>query len=165
MAITKDKKDSIVAKLKQVAKDAESVVFISFTALPVALATEIRKVLREKGIGYFVAKKTLIRKSFEGSGVSGEMPALLGEVAVVYGTDPLATSKGIYEFQKQYTDKISILGGVYEKSYADGAYLTALAKVPAREVLYAQVAQMINWPIQGLVMVLDQVAKQKESAQ
>lgn len=165
MAITKDKKDAIVAKLKKVAKDAESVVFIAFTGLPVSLATEIRQVLRDKGIGYFVAKKTLIRKSFEDSGVVGDMPSLPGEVAVVYGADPLATSKGIYEFQKQYADKISIIGGVYEGSFSDATYLTALAKVPARPVLYAQVAQMLNWPIQGLVMVLDQVAKQKEATQ
>jgi len=163
MAITKEKKDAIVSKLKQVAKEAESVVFITFTGLPVVLATEIRKVLRDKNIGYFVAKKTLIRKSFEGSGVEGEMPALPGEVAVVYGENPLETTKGIYEFQKQYSDKISIIGGVYEKAFADSDYLTALAKVPSREVLYGQFVNLINWPIQGLVMAVDQIAEKKES--
>jgi large subunit ribosomal protein L10 len=162
MAITKEKKESIVSKLVGVTKEATGVVFVTFTGLPVILTTEMRKALRDQGVGYFVAKKTLIRRAFGASAITGDLPELPGEIGVVYGADPLVTAKSIYEFQKTNAKKITIIGGVYEGAYASGDYMTALAKVPSREVLYGQFVNMINWPIQSFVMTLSQVASKKE---
>lgn len=163
MAITKEKKESIVEKLVGVTKEATGVVFVTFLGLPVILTTEMRKVLRDQGVGYFVAKKTLIRRAFGASSISGDMPELPGEIAVVYGNDPLLTAKSIYEFQKGNGKKVTIVGGVYEGAYVGADYMTALAKVPGREVLYGQFVNMINWPIQSFVMTLSQIAKEKEA--
>ncbi|MCE9628399.1 MAG: 50S ribosomal protein L10 [Candidatus Vogelbacteria bacterium] len=163
MAITKDKKQAIVKKLSDVAGSAKSVVFVKFHGLPVGVATTIRKSLRDKGIGYFVAKKTLIKIGFSNSAINGSMPELPGEIAVAYGEDPLEAAKGVYEFQKINPAQISIVGGVFENNYADAVYMTALAKVPTREVLYGQFVNMINWPIQSFVMTLGQIADKKDS--
>jgi ribosomal protein L10 len=52
---------------------------------------------------------------------------------------------------------------VFENNYADAVYMTALAKVPSREILYGQFVNMINWPIQSFVMTLSQIADKKGS--
>jgi large subunit ribosomal protein L10 len=162
MAITKDKKVEILGKLKEAGKNASTIVFVNFHALPVALVTEIRKTLREDGVGYFVAKKTLIKKAFTEQKIEGEIPELPGEIAITWGTDQIAPAKGIYEFQKKNPDFVKIVGGIFEGKFMDAKMMTAVASIPGREVLYGQFVNVINSPIQGLVVALDAIAKKKE---
>jgi large subunit ribosomal protein L10 len=70
----------------------------------------------------------------------------------------------VYKFQKTFKDKISIVGGVFEKRFVDADEMKSIATIPSKEVLYAQFLNIINSPIQGLVMVLDGVAAKKETA-
>ena len=55
MAITKAKKVEILAKLGEVKDTADSIVFVHYKGLSVADTTSMRKELREKGVGMFVA--------------------------------------------------------------------------------------------------------------
>lgn len=163
MAITKEKKKEIVSTLKERVEGAGSVVFVNFHGLTVALATELRKKLRDQEVGLMVAKKTLIRRAFEDGKVTGEMPSLDGEVALAYGKDELAPARGIYEFEKANKDLVKILGGVFEGAYVNAAVMTEIASIPGREVLLGQLANILNSPIQRFVMVLDQISKNKQA--
>jgi large subunit ribosomal protein L10 len=169
MAITKEKKVEIISKVEDIIKKGKSLVFVNFHGLTVAGVSELRRLLREKGMGYYVAKKTLIRKAFSNSNIEGEMPELDGEVAIAYQSDSLAGSedvlapiKEVYDFHKKNTEVTKIIGGVFEGSFAPAEKMLTLAKIPAREVLYAQFLNVINSPIQGLVIGLDAIAKKKE---
>lgn len=164
MAITKDKKVEILGKLKAAALEANTMVFVNFHAVPVVLATDMRKALRDNGVKYFVAKKTLIKKAFGEKGFAGMLPELPGEIAVAYGDDQLAPAKGVYEFQKKNPELIKIVGGVFEKKFVDASGMMSIATIPGREVLYGMFVNVINSPIQGLVIALDAIAKKKESA-
>jgi len=161
MAINKEKKGEILSKLKKIVKDSVAVVFINFHALPVAQSSEIRKSLRTKGIGYTVAKKTLTKKALAEGGITGVMPELPGELGIVYGTDPLDSSREVYEFQKKLDKKIQILGGVFEGRFMNQSEMITVAQIPGLKTLQAQFVNLINSPIQGFVMALDQIAKKK----
>ncbi len=165
MAITKQKKSEIISKLKDVAKTAKSLVFVNFHGLPVEINTEMRRTLRANGIGLTVAKKTLMRKAFGEAGFTGELSDLPGEIAVAYGADDLAPVREVYAYQKKTPDFLKIVGGVFEGSYADQSKMMALATIPSREILYGQFVNVINSPIQGLVMALDQIAKKSGSSE
>lgn len=164
MAINKAKKVAILDKLKDIVEKGKSVVFVNFHGLTVAGVNELRKNLRSKNVGYYVAKKTLIKKAFAGSKFEGEMPELPGEIAVAYGEDLLLPVKEVYEFQKKNAEVMKIAGGVFEGKFVDAGYMVQIAKIPGRETLYGQFVNVINSPIQGLVMALSEIAKQKESA-
>ena len=164
MAISKEKKSEILKKLKDKVVNANTVVFVNFHKLPVALATEIRKKLTGDSIGYMVAKKTLIGMAFKDSKIEGDMPALDGEIALAYGEDQIAPAKSVYDFQKKNAEVISIVGGVFEGKYMDQKSMMAVATIPPKEILYGQFVNIINSPIQGFVMALDQIAKKKEAA-
>lgn len=161
MAITKQKKQDILSKLVKEVVPAETVVFASFKGIPVLDITAFRKDLRSKDTGYYVAKKTLIRKAFGESGIAGTMPELEGEVAVAYSQDQLAPAKGIYEFAKKNPEKMKIVGGVFEGKYMNAGEMMVIASIPGREVLYGRFVNVINSPIQGLVMALDAIAKKR----
>jgi large subunit ribosomal protein L10 len=164
MAITKEKKGEILSKLTEAAEKANTLVFVNFHAVPVQLATEIRKKLRDNGVQYFVAKKTLIKKAFGEKGFAGELPELPGEIAVAFGEDQLAPAKGIYDYAKKNPELLKIVGGVFENKFVDAAGMLNVATIPGRETLYGMFVNVINSPIQGLVIALDAIAKKREVA-
>ena len=150
-------------RLKEIAKGEGSRVFVNFHGLSVGEATAVRRALHNEGIGYFVSKKTLAKKVFTESGVTGEFPELSGELAIAYGEDPIAPAREMQKFSKTLKDKVSILGGVFENHFVGAAEMKVIASIPTRQILYGQFVNLINSPIQGLVIALDGIAKQKET--
>lgn len=163
MAINKEKKGEILSKLKKIVKDSASVVFINFHSLPVSESSNVRKELRSKGIGYTVAKKSLIKKAFEDSKLEGTMPDLPGELGIVYGIDALDPAREIYAFQKKLDKKVQIVGGVFEGKYMDLNAMLTVAQIPGLKTLQAQFVNLINSPIQRLVIGLNAIAEKKSN--
>ncbi|MCX6786816.1 MAG: 50S ribosomal protein L10 [Candidatus Kaiserbacteria bacterium] len=163
MAINKEKKREIVAKLESALKEASSVAFVGFTKLTVADASKMRKQLKEADVNYFVAKKTLLRLVLKKSGYQGEEPALPGEVAVAWTKDDvIAPARGVYEFGKKMKGALTLLGGVFEGVFVNAEKMVAIATIPPLQVLRGMFVNVINSPIQGLVMALDQISKKKQ---
>ena len=165
MAISKDKKREIIAKLSDAFKEASSVVFVGFTKLTVADSSRVRKELSQAGVRSFVAKKTLIRKALAERGYAGEMPALPGEVAVAWTTeDVTAPARGVYEHGRKLRGALALLGGVFEGAFADKEKITAIATIPPLPVLRGMFVNVVNSPMQGLVIALDKIHEQKAAA-
>lgn len=164
MAITKAKKGEILARLEKGLKSAETLVFVNFHGLPVGDTTAFRKKLRETGVNYYVAKKTLVKRVLEGMGLKGTQPPLDGELGLAWSGDPVASAKGVHEFAKLYKEKIALLGGIYQGAYMSKEEITGLAMIPSREVLLGQFVGMLNESIAKVVRVIDMKAKAGEPA-
>ncbi len=161
MAITKEKKQEILKKVKEALASSKSMVFVNFRGLTVAGINEIRRALRGSGVSYFVAKKNLVRKAVGEGDVSGEMPDLPGELALVYGDDLIAPAREIYGFQKKSPDNLKILGGIFEGKFMDQASMMEIATIPVLPVLHGKFVNIINSPIQRFVIGLSEIAKTK----
>lgn len=162
MALTRNKKEEIVEKLANAAKDSESMVFVNFHGLSVADTNAMRSALREKGVGYTVARKTLIRRAL-GDGIEGTMPELEGEVAIAYGTDAIEPASAIAGFAKQHKDNLTIIGGIFQGVFKDKQEMQVIASIPGMDTLRGMFVNVINSPIQGLAVALSEVAKKKEA--
>ena len=162
MAITKAKKETILGKLDSVKTDAASIVFVKFNGMTVQDSTKMRADLRDRGVGYFVAKKTLMKRSFDGT-FEGELPQLDGEIAVAYSTDAIAPAQSIKEYAGKYKENLAIVGGVFQGVYKDAAEMTEIASIPALPVLRGMFVNVINSPIQGLVLGLNAIADKKSA--
>ncbi len=162
MAISKQKKSEIIAKLTDALKEATSVAFVGFNKLTVKDASEMRKQLKAAGVKYYVAKKTLIRKVLEQNGYTGEIPALPGEVAVAWtAEDVTAPARGVYEFGRKLKGALTLLGGVFEGAYADAVKIIAIATIPPVPVLRGMFVNIINSPRQRFAIALNEVGKTK----
>jgi large subunit ribosomal protein L10 len=162
MAITKEKKHEIVAKLTDAFAEASSISFVGFTKLTVATSSKMRKELEQAGVKLYVAKKTLIRKALETRGYAGTMPELPGEVAVAWTTDDVtAPTRGVHEFGKKLKGVLTLLGGVFDNAFIDAKEATAIATIPPVPVLRGMFVNVINSPIQGLVIALDKIREKK----
>lgn len=156
MAITRQKKVEIIDRLDAALAASETIVFANFHGLTVAEVSELRSKLRASGVSYYVAKKSLIRRSLEKAGVQGTLPELKGEIAVVYGTtDAIAPAKGISEYAKTHKDHLQLVGGVYQGTFLSASEALALASVPPREVLLGQLVGVLAAPVGGFVRTLN----------
>ncbi len=161
MSITKEKKGTILKKLKGIVDDSKTLVFVGFTGLPVNETTSMRKVLRDKSVGYFVAKKTLMYRALDEGKFEGTRLDLAGEVAMVYGNDAILPAQSVREFEKQYKQQVSILGGVFAGMYKTKDEMTEIALIPTLAILRGMFVNVINSPIQGLVLALNGIAQKK----
>ncbi len=163
MAIKKDKKVEILNKVKDIFSKDGSTVFVNFHGLSVGDTTELRSNLRGQNVGFTVAKKTLIKRALNDLKVEGDRPELSGEVAVAYGEDIIAPAREVYEFQKTHKNKVAILGGIFEGEYKDKEEMTTIASIPGMQILRGMFVNVINSPIQGLAVALNEIAKSKEA--
>lgn len=163
MAISKGKKQEVLTKIEAARASAATMVFVKFTGLTGKDTTAMRKALREQGVGFIVAKKTLISRVMNAAGYEGAMPELPGEVALAYGTDQIMPAQQVREFEKKFKESIAILGGVFEGVFKDKAQMTAIASIPGMDALRGMFAQLINSPRQRFAVVLSEVAKTKAS--
>lgn len=160
MAITKAKKVDILSKLEGIKNESDSIVFVKFKGLSVGNTTAMRNKLREMGVGYFVAKKTLMKRAFDGA-FTGEMPELEGEIAVAYSADAIAPAQNVKEFSQKFKDNIAIVGGVFQGVYKSQNEMIEIASIPSLDVLRGMFVNVINSPIQGLVISLNAIADNK----
>lgn len=161
VAITKQKKKEIVEKTGDLLKKGKSFVFVNFKSLKVADTTLMRKSLRGSGVGYYVSKKSLLKRALGVLGTSGTLPDMPGEVALAYGDDLLAPAREIFSFEKKFKDGVKIIGGIFEGAYFNREEMLSIATIPSQEVLYGKFVNIINSPIQRLVISLDQIAQKK----
>jgi len=123
--------------------------------------SNLRKKLRDASVSYFVAKKTLTKRALSEEKIEGEIPELEGELAIAYGEDLIAPAREVYEFQKSHKDHVSILGGIFEKSYKNKEEMLEIASIPAPQVLRGMFVNVINSPIQGLAVALNAIAEKR----
>ncbi|MEA2715429.1 MAG: large subunit ribosomal protein [Candidatus Parcubacteria bacterium] len=163
MARTKEQKKEIIERVNTIADGAKTLVFVNIHGLKVGDAVTMRRALSKEGVGFFVAKKTLAERVLETKKYQGSVPALMGELALAYGTDLVAPARGVYEFQKKLKGAVSIVGGVFENKYMNKEEMTAIAAIPPLQTLYGLFVNVINSPIKGLVMTLDQISRKKSA--
>jgi len=164
VAITKQKKVEILKNLETIVKDSGSIVLTNFKGLSVADATAMRRELKSKGIGYYVAKKNLIARALKAGSFEGTEPELEGEMAVAYGKDILSPAREVYQFQKKFDKKISIAGGVFDGKFLNQEGMLEIALIPGEDTLRGMFVNLINSPIQRIVIALDQIAGKKPTA-
>ena len=155
MAISKGKKVEVIEKITAGLKEAETVTFVNFHGLTVKEVTLLRRNLREQGVKYYVAKKTLVKRALDAEKVTGSMPELTGELALAWSNDPVASAKGVFEFQKTHKEKVKLLGGVYQGAYMNQAEITTLAMIPGMDGLRGQFVGLLSNSIAGVVRIFD----------
>jgi len=162
MARTKAQKKEIIERLERIMQGAKSLVFVNFHGLKVSDATKFRRKLKDEGVGFFVAKKTLTSLALDSRKYEGDRPELVGEFGLAYSEDLIAPARGVYEFQNKLKDQVSIVGGVFESRYMSKDEMLGIASIPPLKTLQGMFVNLINSPIQGFVMALDQITKKKQ---
>jgi len=145
-------KQQAVAELKEALQNAKSVVLADNLGLTVAQVTQLRRELRQVGVELKVAKNTLIGIAARELGIEGLEPYLHGTTTLAFSyQDEAAGAKKIREFfAKEREPKFVMKAGILEGKVIDADGVKALADLPNRETLLAQVLAGIQAPLQGV---------------
>ncbi len=156
----REAKATAVAELTEKFGRARLAIVTECAGLPVNQVTELRKQLRGANAEYKVVKNTLAIRATEGTTLVGLKTHLKGPTGVVIGyDDPVLPTKILKAFiaAEKREEKIRIMLGVLEGKVVQPAELTAVAKLPKKEVLIAMLLSAMQGPIRGVVYTLNAV--------
>ena len=148
-------KQAVVSEIKEKIDKAQSIVLLNYRGLNVEEVTELRNKYREANVEYKVYKNTMMKRAFKELGYEELDEFLKGPSAIalrlgVHGSSDKSSS----DFAKDH-EALEIKTGIVDGKVLSLAEVDALAKLPSKEVLIAQVLGGLNAPIQGLANVLN----------
>jgi large subunit ribosomal protein L10 len=152
-----------VENLKRRFQGVRTAVLTENRGLTVAQVGELRKQLKGAAAEFKVVKNRLARIAIKGSPLDGLGPHLKGPTGVAFTReDPVGVAKALQAFVKG-NPQLTIKLGLVEGNLVQPDGLKALADLPSKEALRAQIVGALQGPLSQLVMLL--TAAQRELVQ
>ena len=152
-------KKPIVEEISAAIKDAQTVVLVDYRGLTVEQDTNLRRQLREAGVGYKVYKNTFMNFAFKGTDCEGLSDLLEGPSAMATcDTDATAAARVLCKFAKT-APALEIKGGVVEGTVYDAKGIEQISNIPSREELLSRLLGSVQSPVTNLACVLKQIAE------
>ena len=156
MAITRERKEELVAQYSEILQHASGFVVTEYRGLTVAHLNELRNKLRETGASYVVTKNTLFNLALRQNEWVVPEELLLGPVATAFADGNMpGMAKTLLDFKKDHDEQFIIKGGVMQGRVLTSAQVEAISKLPSLDELRAQLAGLVVQPATGLVSVLN----------
>lgn len=157
-----EKKQQIVAEVKDKLKNSASTIVTDYRGLNVAQMTELRKQLREAGVEFQVLKNTLVRRATAEAEMTELDEHLVGPTAIAFSEeDPVAAAKVLSNFAKK-NDNLELKVGVVEGRIISLDEIKELADLPSREGLLSMLLSVLQAPVRNFALAVKAVADQKE---
>ena len=160
MSLNKSEKAAVVTDVSAQAARSQTLALAEYRGLTVESLNKLRVDARAKGVYLHVLKNTLARRAVAGTPFEVAQGAMVGPLIYGFSEDAVAAAKVVSDFAKT-NDKLIVKGGAYAGKVLDANGVKALASIPSREVLIAQVAGLLMSPIQRIAGVLKAVADKK----
>jgi large subunit ribosomal protein L10 len=155
--MNRDQKVAAVEEIAANIRDSQAVFAVDYRGLSVPQASELRARLREADARFAVVKNTLTERAADAAGAEALKELLEGPTALTYVRgDAAAAAKALRDYARE-TELLPFKGGIM-----DGLPLTAedignIARLPSRDVLYAQLVNIVAYPLSGLARTLNQL--------
>jgi large subunit ribosomal protein L10 len=144
-------KEAQVEEMKAALGDAEAIFAIDYRGISVPQAAELRAKLREADASFRIVKNRLAKLAAESAGTEGLDELLEGPTALTFVKgDPVTAAKAIATFRRE-NEVLEFKGGFMEGAALDPDQFSAIARLPALEVLHGQLAGLTASPLTGLV--------------
>ncbi|MBW2466190.1 MAG: 50S ribosomal protein L10 [Deltaproteobacteria bacterium] len=138
---------------------AKMAIVTDYKGLTVPVLQELRHNLRRNDAEFRVAKNTLLIRAVEDTEFKGLQDQFVGTTAITvsYG-DPVSPAKILAEFAKDHSE-LQIRSALLDGKLLSPEDITALSKLPSKEILLGQMLSVMNGVPTGLVQVLSGVPR------
>lgn len=160
MSLNLEGKKTVVAEVIASIAKAQTMVIAEYRGTEVVNMTKLRADARAKGVYLRVIKNTLARRIVEGTPFAVAQDKMVGPLIYSFSEDAVAAAKVVNDFAKG-NDKFVIKAGAFNGKLLDDNAVKALASIPAKEVLLAQLVGLLQSPISRIARVLAAVSEQK----
>jgi large subunit ribosomal protein L10 len=174
--MNREQKAAAVAEIAESIRQSEAVFAVDFRGISVPQAAELRTRLRDADAAFRVVKNSLTERAADEAGADSLKALLEGPTALTFVRgDAAVAAKALQTFRRE-TDLLEFKGGLLGAEAVDPEQLLALARLPARDILYGQLVGVVASPISGLVrglnaliaglaLQLGQIAEKKASGE
>jgi len=174
--LDRTQKAAAIAEIVEDLRQSEAVFAVDFRGISVPQAADVRTRLRDADARFRVVKNTLTERAADEAGAEGLKSLLEGPTALTFVRGDVAlAAKAIATFNRE-TELLTFKGGLLNGDQLTPDQLQAIARLPAREVLYGQLVGVVASPITGLVRTLNaliaglaiqlgQIAEKKQSGE
>jgi large subunit ribosomal protein L10 len=174
--MNKEQKAAVVDEIAAQISEAQAVIAVDYRGTSVPKAAELRARLRDAETTFRIVKNSLTERAADKAGAGTLKELLEGPTAFafVHG-DTAAAAKALNDFTREVST-FQFKGGVMEGAPLSVDEIQAIARLPTRDVLHAQLVGLVASPltglarglnglISGLAVQLGQIAEQKAAAQ
>jgi large subunit ribosomal protein L10 len=169
-------KAAVIEEITVQITESGAVFAVDYRGMTVAQAAELRGKLHDADATLRVVKNTLTERAADNAGVEGLKPLLEGPTALTFARGDVAmAAKAVADFARG-TNLLAFKGGVMGGDALAPDQVVAIARLPSRDILNAQLVNVVASPlsglatslsnlISGLARQLSQVVEKKESGE
>lgn len=154
----KAEKQFLLDEVKDQIVDRKDFVLMRYQKLTANAATQLRDGVAKAGGCTKVIRKRVLLKAAEQAGVTIDMGQLEGHIGVCFpGDDSVAVAKVVADFGKDNADAVELVGGHIEGQVLDAAQMKALAQLPGKDQLRAEIVGLLAAPASEVVGLINAV--------
>ena len=160
MSLNRNEKAAVVTDVAAQVARSQTLTLAEYRGLTVDHLNVLRKQARERGVYLHVLKNTLARRAVMGTPFEVAASSMVGPLIYGFSQDAVAAAKVMSDFAKG-NDKLIVKAGAHAGKVLDAAGVRALADIPSKEVLLAQLLGLMQSPISRLARVLAAIAEMR----
>jgi large subunit ribosomal protein L10 len=153
--MNKDQKAALVEELVGQLKDAEAVFAVDYRGISVSQAADLRTRLRDAQTVFRVVKNSLTERASDQAGAEALKPMLQGPTALAFVAGDAAVAAKALNDAARTLGTLAFKGGLLNGDPLTSEEVQRIARLPAREILHAQLVGTIASPVSGLVRTLN----------
>jgi large subunit ribosomal protein L10 len=153
--MNRDEKAAVVDEIADQIRSSAAVFAVDYRGISVEQAADLRGRLRESGTRFRIVKNSLTERAADQAGADGLKALLEGPTALAFVTGDAALAAKALNDAARAMHTLEFKGGLMDSNTLSAADVVAIARLPAREVLHAQLVGTIAAPITGLVRGLN----------
>jgi large subunit ribosomal protein L10 len=153
--MNRDQKAVLVEELVGQLKSAEAVFAVDYRGISVSDAADLRTRLRDADTVFRVVKNSLTERATDAAGAEALKPMLQGPTALAFVEGDAALAAKALSDVARALGTLEFKGGLLGGSPLTAEDVQKIARLPARDVLHAQLVGTIASPLTGLVRTLN----------
>lgn len=150
-----------ISEIKEKIQNSNGFILIGYKGIDVNNDVALRAKCRAANVDYKVLKNRLVNKALEELGIEGFANDLQEPTAVAFAKGEITAAAKIFKDSMADISSLTIKSGYMDNAYISADTVKALASIPSKEVLIAQLLGMLQSPISGLARALQQVAEKQ----
>ncbi len=148
-------KAAVIDEIAANITDASAIFAVDYRGITVAQARDLRARLRAADATFRVVKNSLTERAADAAGAERLKALLEGPTALTFVRgDGASAAKALADFARA-TQLLAFKGGLMDGAALSPAEITAISRLPSREVLYGQLVGLVASPISGLARTLN----------
>ncbi len=175
MAISKARKDELLAQYTDLIDNSGAIFFAEYSGMGVKAMDELRNRVYEADGAFHVTKNTLLSLALQNAEREVPSDILQGQLATGFAMKEVPSfAKALVEYAEK-SDNLTLKGGFLGERFVTAEEIEALAKLPSLDQLRSQILGLVNAParnvasivasgVRQLVNVVDAYAKSEEGA-